>query len=204
MYLLIEDSFDAWKWPELSEATFWVIWVMNLSDTYDGYKVIRLCKYFFMSYELILRVTQRLMRTAAAWSGKMHTLSCWPCVCPSHWTFLFQESLVFMSTSFTVGQNVLLKLDCKLLEQKTHTCFASVIFFLSISTVPVSFVKPADAQTLTSLLYSPPGAEISKAIVTCLHLWSLDHAGSQIILFAVLQAYFRRTVSHPDRLVVSR
>lgn len=73
-----------------------------------------------------------------------------------------------MSNSFTVGKYVLLTLDYKLVGQKTDTFFSGT-FFSSISIVAIYFVKPVEAQILTSLPYSLPGTKTSKTIVTFLN-----------------------------------
>ena len=93
-----------------------------------------------MPSKFILKAIQKTMRTAAASSGQKCTLSCWPCVYPSCWTYIFKDSFKFMSYSFSVDKNVLFKLGDTLLEPKQHTFIASVSCFF-ISTVSRTVCK---------------------------------------------------------------
>ena len=88
-----------------------------------------------MPYKFILKAIQKIMGTTAASLGKKCTLSCWPCVYPSCWTYIFKDSFKFMNYSFTVRKNVLFKLGYTLLELKQHTFIASVSRFFSVSIV---------------------------------------------------------------------
>lgn len=118
-----------------------------------------------------------------------------------HFELAYSKIHLFMSNSFTMGKNVLFKLDCKLLEQNKHFhCFH--LIHVSISIVSIYSVKIVDPLTLTSLCCSLQGKKISKAIVTFLNLWSLGCVRSQIILLSVVfQTYFRKTISHLDKSV---
>lgn len=94
-----------------------------------------------MPYKFLLKAIKKIMRTTTASLGKECTLSCWPCVYPSRWTYIFKDSFKFMNYSFSIGKNVLFKLGYTLLEPKRHTFIASVSCFFSISTVSRTVCK---------------------------------------------------------------